>query len=365
MIKILFLVSSLNTGDLNQKDAILSALSSIEPIAINIDASNTDAKNIFLTQTPKNEKYITVAVGDHGQNLLIKLKNNIDKENNYIVLSTHQYTDKIGELSQDKTINHIALPEATLNAISKHSIEGINQSLLFAVPTKNSTLMELERSYNSWNDENKPKLDNDYIIVMLPGDIIAPNGSVSLFSEASANKLFNNIQKLWLDNGKKHKIIVQNSPRTGKYDIAGNIIGAHKYENKKIDHISNAFIEWLNQAKIPYSFFNFTFKDGKPNSVYDQLLYLATQNGNYFITPAGSISMMSQIPFYIPGNRNIIFKPDSMNQAHVDIFNLGVNRNYFSYFLENGDIVSPSSSNLRTDDDARKLANDIIKIIIK
>jgi hypothetical protein len=363
MIKILFLVSSLNIGDLNQKDAILSALSSIEPIEITIDASAPNAKNIFLTQAPKNEKYITVAVGDHGQNLLIELKNDIDKRNNYVVLSTHQYTDKIKELSQDKTINHIALPEVTLNSISKNSIEGINQSLLFAVPTKNPTLIELEHSYNNWRDENKPKIDNNYIIVMLPGDIIAPNGSVSLFSEASANKLFNNIEKLWLDNGKKHKIIVQNSPRTGKYDIRGNIIGAHQYENKKVDHISTEFIKWLDQARIPYSFFNFTFKDGKPNSVYNQLLYLATIDGNYFITPAGSISMMSQIPFYIPGNRNIIFKPDSMNQAHADIFSLGLNRQYFSYFLENGDIVSPSSPKLRTDDDAKKLANDIINLL--
>ena len=73
--------------------------------------------------------------------------------------------------------------------------------------------------------------------------------------------------------------------------------------------------------------------------------------------------MMSQIPFYIPGNRNIAFKPDSMNKAHIDVFNLGVKRQYFSYFANDGEIVSQTSPQLRTDDDAKKLADDIIKAI--
>jgi hypothetical protein len=364
MIKILFLASSLNTGDLNQKDAILSALSNIEPIEIIVDASSPNAKEIFLDKAPQNEKYITIAIGDHGQNLLLELKNHIDKENNYVVLSTHQYTDKIAELTLNKIIDHIALPEATINSKARKHISKINQSLLFTVPTKNPSLDNLKHDYNNWNEPTKPSLDKKYIIVTLPGDIIDPSGKISLFSLSSAKELLKYIKKLWMDTNKEYEVIIQNSPRTGKYDHNGNIICSHQHNNNEIDHISLKFIAWLEEENIPHKFFNFTFKDGKTNSVYNQLIYLGIEGkDNYFITSAGSISMMAQIPFYIPANKNIAFKPDSMKEAHTAIFNLGIDRQYFSYFLKDGTIAKSTSSKIKTDDDAKKLANDLTKAI--
>ena len=377
MLLIFLLVSSLNTGDLNHGDAILEALADLNPKVIIIDASKTTAKDEYLRQlktVPKDTKYITLAVGPLGQSFLSEIKKlDLDKQHNYIVLSIHQYTDLSKELVKNKVINHIALPEAILTNLDKIEISKINTSLLFAVPTKNPSLNELKLSYNTWITPNKPDLKGKYFIVNLPGDAPDSTGVIHRFTLKSARKLFNNIKELWKNKGRDHIILVQNGPRTGKYGSNGEVICSHEYNvggdsSIAIDEISKQFVKWIEEeSDMNYIFFNFSFENNgtqqKINSVYEPCLYIATySNNNYFITPAGSTSMLSQIPLYIPANRNIVFKSDSMNSSHQNMLNLNIANKYVSYFDSNGTIITQNSLNLRYDEDTLKLSNDIKRL---
>ena len=70
MIKILLLVSSIHVGDMSQADAIMKALSvdaKIERLNIDANQSLSEAKIEYLAKVktiPKDEKYITMAVGE-------------------------------------------------------------------------------------------------------------------------------------------------------------------------------------------------------------------------------------------------------------------------------------------------------------
>lgn len=381
MLKILVLVSSLNIGDLSHKDALLSNITSPHSETI-IDASSTNAEQQyldFIRAVPEDEKFVTLAIGMHGQDLLYSLGHELHKKNNYVVLGIHQYTDKVGELAKNNIIDHIALPESSLSYRAKLSIENINQSLLFAVPTINPSVSELESSFSSWNHPDKPDLAKKYIIVTLPGDapisnerksddVVAEDSGqvIRRFSIDSAMELFIDIKQLWEDNGREHIIILQNGPRTGKYDETGVVVCPHQWSEDpmsdfSVDYISKSFVENLEGAEIPYKFFNFTFKDGKPLSVYKPLLYAAISNeNNYFITPGESVSALGQIPYYIPGNRNIVFIADSMNEDSMSVFRSACEREYLSYFSKDNNVTLTGRSTLRTDNDAKKFANDIL-----
>ena len=162
---------------------------------------------------------------------------------------------------------------------------------------------------------------------MLPGDAPDSNNKIKYFTKNSAKELFNNIYELWKNSGSKHKIIIHNGPRTGKYDQSTGKIDSN-HEDNKTDKISEYFIELLNSSKMEFSFFNFNFEsDGlikKSNSIYKQMLYIAKtkDKDNYFIIPGESVSMIGQVPLYIKSDKVILFKSTSMNQEHELVANL-------------------------------------------
>lgn len=366
MVKILFLVSALNAGDMSHMQSLENNFPEHQ-IEV-IDTSQEDALAKYNSNIPAdNEKYITIAIGPSGKAML---QNLADDLNNYRVLSTHQYTKDIGGIITAGKINHLAVPEATLNFVAREAIRGINSSMLFAVPTKNPDLDELTASYEVWNIADKPSLEEKYIIVTLPGDapiaVIEKPGDVSLsdgskvrlFNEESALELFNFVKSLWQEKGRGHRVLIQNSPRTGKYAENGSVVGEHRGNR---DHISNKFVDWLCDNDISFEFFDFTFNQKSDEKSYNPLLYIATQGrDNYYITPGESVSMMGQIPLYIDPLKHIVFKPSSMNEAHEAVCKKASERGYFSTIDEFG-VVSPENPRMRETDDASELAQDIAR----
>lgn len=374
MIKILLLVSSIHVGDLNQGDAIVKALSNkstIETLSIDANQSQEDAREEYLAKLkiiPENNKYITLAVGEKGMELFKYLSdtNSINNKKSYNCLVIHQYFNIFSELK----LNHLIIPEAVVDTPDKKRV--INNfpkhTLVFASLGNNLSKEELKLTYDNWKDPNKPSLDKDYIIIMMPGDAPDSSNKMHYFTKESAKELFNNVYKLWADKGRQHKIIIQNGPRTGKHSPkTGEIIAKHEYNLGEdpliaIDEVSKYFVQLFQE--MDYSFFNFAIEiDGKKRrtiSFYNPLLYLAMQRNNIFIIPGASISSIGQVPLYLPSNRVILFKPSSMNDSHNAIFNLAFKHNYLSYFSSNGEVITPKVITKRSEDDASLVAKDLL-----
>ncbi len=379
IIKILLLISSIQPGDMNQGNSTLEALSANASIEIfDIDANKPPeaARLEYLDKIkniPQKTKYITLAMGEKGMILFKYLSEAgaIDNSRSYNCLSVHQYFDVFAELKLD----HIIVPEATIDKIEKQKVidDFPNKTFTFASLGSHPSLKELKKSYNNWSNPDKPDLNGSYIIIMMPGDAPDASNKIHYFTKTSAKELFHYIHKLWEDRGRQDKIIIQNGPRTGKYDPqTEKVIGTHEYlkdqdPSRAIDYISTYFTELF--SGMDYSFFNFAFEiDGdkkKVISFFDSLLYLAQLNDNIFILPGDSVSLIGQIPLYLPSNRIILFKTSSMNENHEKIFNLAFKRNYISYFSSNGKIVMPAKIGYRTEDDSTKVAKDIMIGYIK
>lgn len=378
IIKIIVLVSAVNTGDLGQVDAILHALSNevqnIQEFRIDANKNLEEALNDYteiIKQFYNDPYHMTLVVGEKGMELLKYLseKDALTPEKNYICLGIHRYSDNICSLP----IDHVILPEATLDTFTKREIIQTipNSSLTFAVPCKRPSIKELKNTFDHWETSNKPSLNNPYIIVMLPGDAPDMQEKMRYFTKQSAYELFQDIFQLWEKKGRKHKILVQNSPRTGKYNPEnGSIICNHEHQKgnnyqETVDEVSHYFTELLEKSKVEYSFFNFSFEiDGsikKAISVYEPLLYLAQipNQDNIYIVPGESVSMISQVTLYLPAEKIIVFMPDSMDASHEAILNLAIKRGNISYFSKSGDVVTPLISTQRTRDDAEQIAQDI------
>jgi hypothetical protein len=291
-----------------------------------------------------------------------------DKDRSYIYFGTHQYIDDIGRLA----IDHIVIPEAAIDTNQKIIIESFpNFTLTFAVPSSNPSVQDLEKSYHDWHHPNKPPMEEPSIIITLPGDATDQTGKIKCFTRQSADELFEKILQLYESQGKIHKIIIQNSPRTGKHDQNGQVICPHEFvkgndPSAAIDEISQYFTGLFDQKSIKYSFFNFAFEiDGprkKPLSVYNPLLYAAQSRGeNFFILPAESVSMIGQVPLYLYNNQIIAFRPDSMNAAHEAILQLAIKKDYLSCFSNGPELVIPATISKRAEDDSVQVAADIVK----
>jgi len=366
-----------NLGDVSYfealQDALIASKNEIEIYKIDINSPlnqvETQIEKIISNYSLNEEKICCFSVGEKGIQCLASLSS-LKKQNRNIKMAAavHQYFDVIHELLIKDKLDFLAIPSSALNNAQKKEFAFVkNCSFYFTlgVGTKNPSLLELKKSYEGWNCKNKPTVNEPSIVVMLPGDAPAPDGTIKLFSKKSADKLFEAIHAIWQHEGSIHKIIVQNSPRTGKFDINGKIVCAHEYaqgDSPTIaeDKISAYFISLLQQAQLPYTFFNFTFEiDGatrKANSVYNQLLFLAQSNNkNYFIVPGESISMLSQIPLYLEPSRIVVFKPSSMNEQHEAIFSEASSRGYYQYFNEQGIIQTSSLPVKRTKDDYREI----------
>lgn len=368
MIKtIIFLCSSVNIGDLSNKSSILNELLQKTPIE-NIHTIDTDKEFSSISKEflSFSNHEVIFSIGEKSLDFLHYLhnKNLLNSDKSYIAASIHQYDNYIKDLPLD----YLAIPESTLNTDEKKQV--INKipkvTLTFSVPTDNPTIFELKESYEKWDITNKPNLEDDYIIIMLPGDAPDSNNKIKYFTKNSAKKLFDSIYVLWKNSGSKHKFIIHNGPRTGKYDQStGKIVSSH--DDNKIDEISEYFIELLNSSKMDFRFFNFNFEtDGankKSNSIYKQMLYIAQieHKDNYFIMPGESVSMIGQIPLYIKPEKAILFKSSSMNKDHELIFNSAFNNNYISYFNDIGEIINPINPATKLIDDTKIIVQNLLE----
>lgn len=362
---IVFLCSHVNIGDVDARNAIVTKL---ETHSVAFQKYTLDANEQYeaVVQEYKliAKKDIIFAFGEKGAELLAKLNQDglINNKESYLALSIHQFDNNIKSLPLD----YIALPRMVVNTEEKtEAISKIpSKTLTFSVATHNPTIAELKIAYDNWNIQNKPSLDDNYIIIMLPGDAPDPAGRIRFFSKDSADNLLKDITELLHRNGNQHKIIVHNGPRTGKYrqdedDL--EVACKHLFSNQ-IDEISLYFLELLNKNNIDYVFYNFFFDNNKPVSVFHQLLYIAQTKGkdNYFILPGESTSMLGQLPLYLTGDKIIVFKASSMNEDHEKVFHLAVEHNYVSYFTENYQIVKPDLVVNRERDDADSIVLDLL-----
>lgn len=350
---IIVLYGFANLGDQSHVDALRLPLLCTHYMAINANDPNNKVLDEYKAcKRQLSSNSMLLAVGEKGLEVLCKLNDArlLDNLSAKIGLSIHQYFPTIQELQF--TLDFIAIPELALDANAQKVIQSIpNRVFTVAVPTKNPTPEELQTAYSNCSivpdleniyfrdeqdggneDEGKPSLTHPYIIVTLPGDAVDTNGEMKYFTQASAQELFESIRALREAHGNKHTIIVQNSPRTGKFNPeTGNVECAHEYQagmdpKLAIDKISHFFVNLLHDNNIPYHFYNFAFEiqgaKRTKKSVYEPLLYVAMSNSNnYFIVPGESVTMLGQIPVYLRAKQAILFEPSSMNPTHTIIAN--------------------------------------------
>lgn len=384
MLKILIFIKSLeNTGDISHTDAIYNAFCSknmIEkPERVDFDAKSENivqelTEYLSSINTQDIQQVICFAIGESGLNALNKLPDlRANSSKLMIVASIHQYFDVIKNLQ--KKLDFLAIPECVLDQDNLEIVQGItNYKLTLGVPTKNPSLDELKSAYDAWAISDKPNTSELLIIVMLPGDAPTKDGSVKLFTKESALELFNHTYKLWLEKGSKHKILLQNSPRTGKFDDQGKVVCNHEYlkdtdPTKAIDDVSIYFLDLLNQHQVPFGFYNFAFEISQDNrrtscSVYNQLLFLAQANcDNLYVIPGESVSMLSQIPLYLNPNQIVMFKPSSMNEQNAAVLISILNRGHALCFDEEGQLIQYKDLVKMRVDDASNIIDAIFKIL--
>lgn len=364
---IIALFSSKHTGDSSHYEALKQALDLKEKNLIFTKLEKSSEIDSVM-QGCKAEETILLAIGEKGLGELFKLP--IAANSNMMVgLSIHQYFDSIETLTQNKLLHFISIPEATEDKASV--IKSMLHHYTLGVPAKNLTVAELEKKFEAWNIEPKPSIDQPSIIVMLPGDAPDSTGEIRNFDAASATKLLENLTVLYESLGKNYNVIIENGPRTGKHTF-DSPDKAHTYikgedKERAVDEISKQFIAGLESKNINYTFFNFAFEIDEAtnsktsNSVYDQMLYLSASNEkNIFILPGESISMLSQIPFYLKPEQIIVYKPSSMNEEHNAIFDVIFSRGHLRYFGDDRTVIEPKIFDQLFTDDATNVASFLL-----
>jgi hypothetical protein len=385
----ILLFSTINPGDIDHANATVTALRQLVPTEIALEKEQIVAFNLETTSIAEvaqayqsqildgNAHYVLIAAGEPAGKVLEHLLNEKAMgPNSYVYWGTHQYSDRVSALAAK--VDQLLVPEPTLDTLVKE--ENVRRAkrytASFAVPSSITPIEQLKPS-PAWLTKNKLTLDGDYMIVTLPGDAPDPRqgGKQKLFSKDSVEMLFNNVVNLWEHHGKKHTILVQNSPRTGKFNTDGNIVGTHKYHTgtpeQAIDEVSQYFLALLKKAhetkSLPFKFFNFAWEmtpDGREvkHSDYNELLYLATHGkDNIAVLPGESVTDLGKLPLYLEPQQVIVFKPDSMNDDHRKIFDAGFKRGWLSAFAENGTVLYPSPPQKRHDDDATLAAKEILE----
>ncbi|MGY3803288.1 hypothetical protein ACWNT8_04395 [Pigmentibacter ruber] len=320
----------------------------------------------------KETKYLLLTAGEKGGEALEAISDELLDNNYYIYWGMHQYSAKIKDYKKLK-LDHLQIPEASLNNIEKiESVKDIpNVSKTITVPNINPTIKELQNSYDKWNYNKQFDLKKNYITVLLPGDAPDSNNKIHFFSKESAYNLFRNVQNIWKKSNSKKTVIVQNGPRTGKYDPkTGAVICLHEYktgESRKnaVDKVSEYFVSLLNKNKIPFVFFNFSFEiNGKQrikHSSFDPILFLSYKTKSIFIFPGESVSLIGQLPFYLNPENVIAFYSSSMNEEHKLTLEAAYKNGYLSKFNAKGEIEYPEKPTKLLMDDTTKVANDILR----
>lgn len=379
MIKILLLVSMINTGDVNHANSVAIELAKKiegDSQTIKIDA-NKDLVEIEKEYTALSksveERYIVLVVGEKALQVFDHLSDRT-KINAYTYCGIHQFN---ALLSKRLPIDHIGIPKTELDTDDKKAaiLAFPHHTLTFAVPNVNPSIESLKSAYENWNLNNKPRVGN-FIVVMLPGDAPDENNKMRFFTKESAAKIAQEITYLWKYVGEDYVVLIENGPRTGKFDPeTGKVVGTHEFKKgdnpeDAIDKVTKHFIESLEIPKNKFQLFNFAFEDnaGVKNKIscHEQLLYLVqASKHNYFVVPGESISTIAQISLMLRGDHVIGVKPDSMNRAHTAIFNSAVEEGLISYFDNDGTLVQPQHANVRTEDDSVLVAGEVYEGFIE
>lgn len=382
MIKVLLLASIINIGDMSNAEQTLRIIKDkAQPekvIFATVDASLAPEALVkaFAAKAQNTvDCFLLIAISDNGIKALKTLmSHNMIRDNMYVYWSGHQLFDDLKHPAA-LGIEHILLPSFTINdeALSKLRLEVKHVDTVFGVPTKNTSLSELERTYHQWNVGQfgpKPDLNKKYIIVMLPGDAPDIDGKIKLFTKNSAKSLFDHVSALYTNIGSNVEILIHNGPRTGRHnpEDVSSIACNHEYEKgmkPPVDDISQYFVSLLQNSGISHQFLNFGFevKNGKKraSSVSDALIYIATYTDSYYILPAESVSQISQLTLYIDPSRLIAFEPDSMNNEHDRLLDEAFAAGYLSKFGRAGNVISPERGVLRTSDDVVQVLANVLE----
>jgi hypothetical protein len=293
----------------------------------------------------------------------------------FVAASVHQYFNELKELADKQCLDLVAIPAATVKDEEKKKvIESLpHHCFTLGVPTKNPSLEELKAAYEGSLFKKNAPPNSSIIAVMLPGDAPANDGAIRLFTRESARSLFEGVRSLWQREGKRHTLIVHNSPRTGKFgSAAGDVVCPHEVVKGQqpegaVDQISQYFISLLREAEIPFHFFNFVFEiEGSKrlsNSIYLPLLFATRSlSTNYFILPGESVSMLSQVPLFLRPEQIIVFKPTSMNEQHLAILEEIFTKGHYSYFENDNNIRCPSRFTPLIHDDATAVARALLSL---
>ncbi|WGL58549.1 hypothetical protein QEJ31_08355 [Pigmentibacter sp. JX0631] len=386
LTKIILLYSFSQAGDTAHIKSLEKVLSGqfenkeIYSINANEDKSNIlkefkeikDKKNNSL-QVQNETKHLVLTVGEKGGEALEAITDGKLVDNNYYIYwGMHQYSAKIKDYKKLK-LDHLQIPETSLNSIEKiESVKDIpNVSKTLTVPNINPTIEELKNTFAKWEINKQFDLEKNYITVLLPGDAPDSKNKIYYFSKDSAYSLFKNVQNIWLKSNSKKTVIVQNGPRTGKYDPkTGDVICSHEYKTGEsnataVDNISEYFINLLQENKIPFVFSNFSFeikdKHRIKHSSFDPILFLAYKTKSIFIFPGESVSLIGQLPFYLDPENVIAFYSSSMNEEHKTTLEAAFKNGYLSKFNAKGEIEYPEKPTKLLMDDNTKVANDILK----
>ena len=381
MIKIIVLVSALNLGDVSNAESTIDAIKAhapqdhIEVSTIDTNTKESQLVQTFVKNTKNRDAYnAIIAIGDNGLNAL-KLLNakNAIKQNTYIYWSGHQFFDALKDYKA-LGIDHIMLPSFTIDneRIAQLKTNLVNVNTTFGVPTKFAAVPELKKSYDNWDGEKwgygtKPLLNKRYIIVTLPGDAPDVDGKIKLFTKKSAHALFDDIRNLYR-MAPSSEVVVQNGPRTGKYDSNNQVICTHEYSQgttPQIDSVTEYFISLLSHSKMKYTLHNFAFeldKRGKKTSysTYNPLLYVALNTDSYYVIPGESVSQISQFTTYIKPEKLVVFESDSMNSSHQKLLGEAFALGYLSKFHQ-GHVMLPKNITQRSSDYTHQLASDILR----
>lgn len=373
--KIIVLVGFLNVGNISHVDSLLKELRNYLPISVTelrLDVTGDDEQlqTQFKSATAKSKKDLILVI---GENSVAKYKQLVDStnfsaDNSYVYAGLSQFCPEIS----DVPIDHVAIPRTSLSESELATIKSQAPylSLTFAVPNNNPTIDELKIFYNQWRKDHDLKLDGNYIFVLLPGDAPVSQNEMRYFSKDSATELAKKVKKLWQDLGRKHTVIVHNSPRTGKHDPAnGKVVCTHQVDGKydetqANDEVSKEFMQQMQALKVPTKFYRFVFQsvNGKQKAIssLNAFYYLLSQNSkNILILPGESVSMMGQAPLYGSAEQIIVFKPSSMNDNHTKLMNLGFQLGYFSKFEISGSINKTANETQKFTSDAEQVAKQI------
>jgi hypothetical protein len=150
---------------------------------------------------------------------------------------------------------------------------------------------------------------------------------MNVFSKESSELLINRlIYFMGYNKGAPFKVIVQNGPRTGKHDPESKKESClHTFKENEdpgqaVDEVSKYFTRRLAELKIPHLFYNFAFEllesGRKIHSFYKPLLHVAQSHQAMFFFPMESVSMCSELPYYIEQSRLFVYHTSSTNSDH-------------------------------------------------